>query len=1029
MIFRSLRTQGVASLPDRCWQFQPGLQVVQGPNEAGKTSLRRAITTVLFAAARTRDQKILGLKNWKSEGMRIELEFQHGGEVYRLERDFGQGKEVLEVVDGDERWTHKEQIEHQIRTMLPVPDQAAFTSTLCMSRGDLVIPDAARIHELIEERVLSGSGVNAADLINELEGAHDKRHRGEKHPAKHPGILVQLKTQLDAAVQQEKQVRTALTAAETASGRLSAREQALNAAIEELETLKERQRRHEVFDRARVEYERQAEKLATIIQQMEQADMLEGELKSVSGALQACQEALAPLRKQVLGARERVRLTDELTRANQEAQRLEAQCARISELQAAIESVRVEIERLPLRKDEAENAFAPMPDEIRGLESALEADRVALEKNREEIAAQDEAQREAGALLAGIRRQIDVFSTMRDRIHSLAEIQQDLAKAAQATASAESLSNQLAEAEAQAVELPEQRFRALRTEIQTRQSLLESERLVLRFEPEGDVQLRVRADGGDERAVTGPAGVAFRRSIEMHLPGIGRVVVENHSRAAEQLADAEEEMKTLLASVGVPNAVEFETRAASARQACEHASGLRHKLGALLAGKTLAALQAQTAELQVRIEAGRAELQQVQLANPVSGEVHDRLRELTEEQLSAVKAQEAARARIAALTPSLAGTASMRQNEQELGRKKEKLADLLRRADVTDPAMLASLVESHRQLEETRTKLQQQLGGALAGARPEDVVAARDHAHERRASITGELSRLADLGWDAEMLSAKQAELEQAEASERTLRVQSEAARRLRNGYNVELLKQKRESLVVDLAVLKHNREENEQYQLEPNERLRIERRVKELDKETSHMREQVGGLRHQAAAQEGLAERVLQAEELVESCGCRLDVELSRDDVDEQVRLLLEEARARAVSELRGILPKRIADFLRAATGGRYSEVRGEGLSAAIYSAEKEGPLQEVEVSSGTADQFYLAIRLAAINSLFGGSPPPLLLDDVLVHCDPQRRRALLKVFSDFVGSGQALLFSCHDYPEYKDLPTIQVATAAGAV
>lgn len=53
----ALTTGRFRNVLDRTWTFGPGLQIIQGPNEAGKSSLQEAILVALFANARSTDQR------------------------------------------------------------------------------------------------------------------------------------------------------------------------------------------------------------------------------------------------------------------------------------------------------------------------------------------------------------------------------------------------------------------------------------------------------------------------------------------------------------------------------------------------------------------------------------------------------------------------------------------------------------------------------------------------------------------------------------------------------------------------------------------------------------------------------------------------------------------------------------------------------------------------------------------------------------------------------------------------------------
>lgn len=96
--------------------------------------------------------------------------------------------------------------------------------------------------------------------------------------------------------------------------------------------------------------------------------------------------------------------------------------------------------------------------------------------------------------------------------------------------------------------------------------------------------------------------------------------------------------------------------------------------------------------------------------------------------------------------------------------------------------------------------------------------------------------------------------------------------------------------------------------------------------------------------------------------------------------------------------------------TGGRYSDVMADdSLRLNIQPpgiAEKVVPEQ---LSSGTADQVYFALRLATVMLIEnGGETLPLFLDDPFVQYDEERTANALKLLSDESKKRQIILFTC---------------------
>ncbi len=106
-------------------------------------------------------------------------------------------------------------------------------------------------------------------------------------------------------------------------------------------------------------------------------------------------------------------------------------------------------------------------------------------------------------------------------------------------------------------------------------------------------------------------------------------------------------------------------------------------------------------------------------------------------------------------------------------------------------------------------------------------------------------------------------------------------------------------------------------------------------------------------------------------------------------------------------------SDAFRHITADRYREVRqrsdGQGLLAMPQSG---GPKEPDELSRGTQEQLYLALRLGLAAS-YGDrvAALPLVLDDVAVNFDPVRQLRFLEVLGQFASEPgrQALFFTCH--------------------
>lgn len=106
--------------------------------------------------------------------------------------------------------------------------------------------------------------------------------------------------------------------------------------------------------------------------------------------------------------------------------------------------------------------------------------------------------------------------------------------------------------------------------------------------------------------------------------------------------------------------------------------------------------------------------------------------------------------------------------------------------------------------------------------------------------------------------------------------------------------------------------------------------------------------------------------------------------------------------------LNKEASDLVGGITGGIYDSMSiDENLNVFLNTKRKLVPIEQV--SSGTMDQVYLALRLAAAKLLQGdGEPFPLIFDDSFTQYDEERLRTALKWMAEAYG-GQMLIFTCH--------------------
>ncbi|MGN8897954.1 ATP-binding protein [Flavonifractor sp. HCP28S3_F3] len=109
--------------------------------------------------------------------------------------------------------------------------------------------------------------------------------------------------------------------------------------------------------------------------------------------------------------------------------------------------------------------------------------------------------------------------------------------------------------------------------------------------------------------------------------------------------------------------------------------------------------------------------------------------------------------------------------------------------------------------------------------------------------------------------------------------------------------------------------------------------------------------------------------------------------------------------------LNRRAGELLAQLTGGKYDKV---SLTREFEALAEEHdallPRRALVLSRGTADQLYLAVRLAVCELVLPGEEPcPLVLDDALANFDDERMALALSTLAELGKERQILLFTCH--------------------
>ncbi|MCP3955562.1 MAG: AAA family ATPase [Desulfobacterales bacterium] len=195
-----------------------------------------------------------------------------------------------------------------------------------------------------------------------------------------------------------------------------------------------------------------------------------------------------------------------------------------------------------------------------------------------------------------------------------------------------------------------------------------------------------------------------------------------------------------------------------------------------------------------------------------------------------------------------------------------------------------------------------------------------------------------------------------------------------------------------------------------------LENEMKNLEEERSNLDQNIGIEKTRLEEMDGSARAADLAEDAERLLGGL------ETDVETYARLKIASAiLAGTVEQYRekhqGPLISRASELFSQMTLGAFSRLRAEydskGNPVLVGIRPDNGSQIGVEgMSDGTADQLYLALRLASLEQYLGQNEPlPFIVDDILLRFDDERALATLEVLAELSKMTQVLFFTHHQH------------------
>ena len=214
-----LHLQGIRRHRDLDLAPAPGLTVIRGPNESGKSTVQAALEMALFRKVTSTAREMQDVRTWgTTDDPFVELAFEHEGTTGRLTKRFAGQKGTVELELDGQLITDPGQVDTVVAEMTGLPSEKFLRSTASVRHQELeeLDRDEGALRDRLQQSISGADrGTNSARRVL---GDAVRRYRAEG--VRNPGVVRQTRTELE-------RLRMELAEGETALVRLEADRNAL----------------------------------------------------------------------------------------------------------------------------------------------------------------------------------------------------------------------------------------------------------------------------------------------------------------------------------------------------------------------------------------------------------------------------------------------------------------------------------------------------------------------------------------------------------------------------------------------------------------------------------------------------------------------------------------------------------------------------------------------------------------------------------------------------------------------------------
>ncbi len=191
-------------------ELTPGLNIVRGSNEAGKSTIQRALEMILFRRPTFAGAELDEIRPWRRPDAdpTIEIEFDESGRRGTLRKIFGGHKGTVSMGYGDETLTDPAAVDAKVAQMTGLPSEKFLRATASIHHQELagLTQDESTLRDRLQQS-MSGADRGTHAARKKLE---DAIRLYKTEGAKNPGHLKRLRSDVDRLSEELRSGETGL---------------------------------------------------------------------------------------------------------------------------------------------------------------------------------------------------------------------------------------------------------------------------------------------------------------------------------------------------------------------------------------------------------------------------------------------------------------------------------------------------------------------------------------------------------------------------------------------------------------------------------------------------------------------------------------------------------------------------------------------------------------------------------------------------------------------------------------------------